>query len=517
MNLLADPILSAEPVGAVTLPGLFAASARGEVHGFPRLRAHQRAAWHMFRVQLGALALRAGGLSEPPEDEATWTELLQALAPEHDDDAWRMVVEDRTRPAFLQPPDPGGLRWERVPTPDALDMLITARNHDLKAAVAADAVPEDWVLALVSLQTSEGYGGRGNYGIARMNGGSSSRPFLGFAPSDRTGSPDPSAWWRRDLSVLLRSQITDTVLTRGGPALLWCLPWPEGEQIVVQDMDPWAIEACRRIRLTEAQGRLVAERAGSTAARVEAKSFAGALDDAWAPIRLDGAERKALTLSEGRFDYRRIVGLLLDGDWERPLAARLDGDEASGDMVLIAEALSRGNSKTDGLKSRTVPVPEHVHGFFREAPERISTAAAAQMEEIKAADAALRESVALYAAGGDHEKINAEKKKPYMRRRYYPRAAGPSARLDAVADRLFFPALWDRVAGMETGPEAEDAAVSAFKRRLVNAARSELQAAFAAIPCASALAPRAEARAQARLEGGLRMGRLIEETATHGS
>ena len=59
------------------------------------------------------------------------------------------------------------------------DLLLTSRDHDLKQTVASRASPEDWVFALVSLQTSEGYGGRGNYGIAQMNGGSSSRPMLG--------------------------------------------------------------------------------------------------------------------------------------------------------------------------------------------------------------------------------------------------------------------------------------------------------------------------------------------------
>ena len=182
----------------------------------------------MFRVQLAALALRADGRAEPLEDEATWAALLRGLTPELGDDPWRLVVEDRGRPAFLQPPDPGGLKWEPVPTPDALDLLVTARNHDVKAAIARDAGPEDWAYALASLQTSEGFGGRNNYGIARMNGGSSSRPMLGFAPAGAGGAPDPSSWWRRDLGLLLRRQNTETILTRGGPALLWCLPWPEG-------------------------------------------------------------------------------------------------------------------------------------------------------------------------------------------------------------------------------------------------------------------------------------------------
>lgn len=506
LNLLTDPLLTADPLGPVNLPGLFAASARGEVRSFPRLRAHQRAAWHMFRTQLAALALRAGGLAEPPDDEEAWTGLLRALAPEHGDDPWRLAVADRTHPAFLQPPDPGGLKWEPVLTPDALDMLITARNHDLKAAVAADASPEDWVYALVSLQTSEGYGGRGNYGIARMNGGSSSRPLFGFAPADRGGAPEPSAWWGRDLNVLLRSQNAETMLTRGGTSLLWCLPWPEGRQIVAQEMDPWAIEVCRRVRLEKISGRIVARRAGSTAPRVEAKTFNGVLDDPWAPVHLAEKESKTLTLSEGNFDYRRIVALLLSGDWRRPIAAQLADGETAGDMVLVAEALSRGNSKTDGLKSRIVPVPRHVHGFFLDDPGRISTAAQQQMEEIDGADAALREAVALFAAGGDHEKV---------RKAHRLRAAGPRARLDAQADRIFFPHLWNRLTAMAGEEDAEDATRQAFRDALAKMARAELRAGFRAIPCASIHAPRAEARSRARLDVLLRKHRLTAEAPAH--
>lgn len=93
---------------------------------------------------------------------------------------WALSGPD-DKPAFMQPPAPKGLNWTPVATPDALDLLITSRNHDLKQQIARHAEPQDWVFALVSLQTSEGYGGAGNNGIARMNGGSSSRPLLGIS------------------------------------------------------------------------------------------------------------------------------------------------------------------------------------------------------------------------------------------------------------------------------------------------------------------------------------------------
>ena len=438
-NFLIDPIISCDPVGAVTLPGLMAALARNDVRGFPRLRAHQRTAWHMFCTQLAALALREDSRAEAPKDESHWVDLLRALTLNYEDSPWCLVVEDSNLPAFLQPPDPGDLTWKHVPTPDALDLLITSRNHDLKTEIATDAEQEDWVYSLVSLQTSEGYGGQGNYGIARMNRGSSSRSFLGFAPSGGAAAPDVSEWWQRDLSVLLDNQNSKTKLTRGGISLLWCMPWEERTPIPAKKLDPWAIEICRRIRLIRDNNTIVAKQAPSKLARVDAKAYNGVLDDAWAPI--DNENNKALTLGDKDFDYKLIRDLLLSGKWDVPKAARLRDDEKAGNMVLVAEALSRGNCKTYGFKSRTIPVPDYVHGFFRGDPERISSTANMQMREIENAEKALTEAVALYAAGGSDP----------VGKTHRQRAEELGKRLDATADKIFFPHLWKRVAAAKTG------------------------------------------------------------------
>ena len=73
------------------------------------------------------------------------------------------LVAPPDRPALLQPPIPDGLATLKnsIATPDALDMLVASRNHDLKGAVMARALPDDWLFALVSLQTMEGFLGAG--------------------------------------------------------------------------------------------------------------------------------------------------------------------------------------------------------------------------------------------------------------------------------------------------------------------------------------------------------------------
>ena len=88
------------------------------------------------------------------------------------------------RPAFLQAAVPVGnvAAFKPIRTPDALDMLVTSRNHDLKRAAIQKPEPDDWLMALVSLQTQEGVMGRGKYGVARMNGGYGSRGCLAVRP-----------------------------------------------------------------------------------------------------------------------------------------------------------------------------------------------------------------------------------------------------------------------------------------------------------------------------------------------
>ena len=487
MNVLTHPIVSVDGGSRLSLPELFAAMTRDDVHAFPALRPHQRPAWHMFTVQLATLAVWASDLSEAPDDSATWRSLLRALTQDFpNDDPWRLVVENLMAPAFLQPPDPGGLKWTDVPTPDALDILITARNHDVKQSMARQSSPEDWMFALVSVQTSAGFDGRGNYGIARMNGGSSSRPMLGLAPArERDHRINPGRWWLRDLQQLLAERQSGNYAPGhvGGLALLWCADWRERDQLDLRTLDPLCIEVSRRVRLRESDGRLTAIRANSKAARVDAKVYNGNVGDPWAPIHR--AEGKSLTLGSGDFHYRKLTELMFSGDWKVPVLAKLGPDEDAGKRLLVAEALSRGNSKTEGFRSRVVPVPASAVRFFG-SPELIAELSREIMSDIAEFDAALRNGIAMLAAGGERERIGKE---------HYARSHPARNRFDRIADRLFFPELWKRLAARESGsPEAEDEATREFRRELLIAARTELEAALPGIPCAAVARPKAEAR-----------------------
>ena len=490
MSLLVDPVISISSRERLSLPALLAAMAQGKVPQFPALRPHQRAAWHMFLVQLASLALWKAKETSPPDDSATWVALLRNLTPDYPDDApWRMVVEDLSKPAFLQPPMPDGLKRSRVATPDALDLLITARNHDLKQAVAREAEVEDWLFALVSLQTSEGYGGAGNHSIARMNGGSSSRPMLGLAPAlGKDYTLHPSDWWKRDVKRLLAERQAGHGLElgrEGGSALLWCLDWPEGSQLDLRELDPWFIEICRRVRLVGTEKAPAAVRATSKASRIDAKAYRGNVGDPWAPVhRGDG---KSLTLSGGDFGYEKMAELMFSGDWKVPLLATLGPEEKkrASDMLLVAEALSRGNSKTEGFKSRVIPVPDGAVRLFQSPnAAKLSTT---QMSEIKAFDEALRNAIALGAGRGDWDNVGKSQ---------YAVSRPARERFDRTVDTLFFSHLWKRLAAESSDdPHAADEAGHTFRRALFDAAKAELATALPSVPCAAIQRPKAEARA----------------------
>ncbi len=273
-NILAEPLIridtSAQGRVEASLPQVYAALMADEVEAFPSLRPHQRHAWHSFLVQLGAMAMHRAGLDTPPLDSEEWCCIIRGLTPDWPgNEPWRLVVGDIMQPAFMQPPARTKEREKdyknTVATPDALDMLVTSKNHDLKSAVAQQADPDDWMFALVTLQTMEGFGGRYNYGISRMPSGYGNRPAFSLTPSAR-----PGGHVKHDLVALLnhrQSMLEEYPMADPGITLLWVVPWDgtKAESKLLTDMEPYYIEACRRVRLIELSGRVVAVRANSDA------------------------------------------------------------------------------------------------------------------------------------------------------------------------------------------------------------------------------------------------------------
>jgi len=226
-----------------TLPEALARLCDGSLVGFEGLAAHQRHAWDLFLYQIAALALVRSGEAEAAEDDAAWRRLadaaewkqrLAALTPDCADTAWSLVVNDLTRPAFLQPPiGTGTLNGYTIAgrTPDEIDVLVTAKGHDVKVARAGASERLHWLFAVVTLQTLQGYSGRGNFGIARMNGGFASRPFVMLTP----GRDLPVRFRRGVQSALVARQkaldTDDYYYREDGLALLWLKTWDTEERL----------------------------------------------------------------------------------------------------------------------------------------------------------------------------------------------------------------------------------------------------------------------------------------------
>jgi len=522
-NLLTQPLLQALPGGSVSLPGLLASLSRDEIDSFPALRPHQAPALHMFLVQLAALALHRAGTSHIPQTELEWAQALRGLTPDFpEDEPWCLVVNDRNVPAFLQPPVPAGMTLKtEVSTPDSLDLLITSRNHDLKREVARRAEAQDWVLALVSLQTGEGYGGAGNHGIARMNGGSSSRSMLGLVPlADQQRKVNilrAGLWFCRDLEVLLATregewneQAFRGYPRAGGLGLTWTTPWREGVQLGLEDLDQWFIEVCRRVRLKVENGHISAQSGNSASPRISGKQFKGAIGDPWAPIHV--TEGKSFTLAGRSFDYSTLVEILFSGDWELPVLALPAAQEPShATMALVAEALSRGNSKTEGFKSRIIPIGGKISHALTLGPKRkeLHELALKQIEEINEFDKAFRDGLALAAAGGKRESLGKE---------HYAHTNLARSKFDRAADEIFFGHLWKRYEAQDEGKEALKAEAERFAVELNNRATGVFEESLPGIPCPSLYRPRAEARARRKFQSMVRYAfpelfpsRIIEE------
>ncbi len=148
-NLLVDPVFRAlAPDGEVrlSLPGLLEALGVDRIDALPGLQRHQEDAFHIFLCYLAGAVLAREGRDAPAQAAAFWRDSLGRLAGRDDDCAWTLVVADVTRPAFMQAPLPDEAALEsfkpKVATPDALDVLQTAKNHDLKAARGGGADAE---------------------------------------------------------------------------------------------------------------------------------------------------------------------------------------------------------------------------------------------------------------------------------------------------------------------------------------------------------------------------------------
>ncbi|MEM6797664.1 MAG: type I-E CRISPR-associated protein Cse1/CasA, partial [Acidobacteriota bacterium] len=327
---------------------------RGEELRFTGLRSYQHQAWFCFLVQLAAMALERAGKTTLDHPAEAWRSYVSDLDPAPT--AFHLVVQDLEKPAFFQPPVPEGAlkAWRAEDHPDILSVLITAKNFDVKAN-GFSSLPslEDWCFALITLQTTEGFMGRGNYGIMRMNGGFASRPLIGLYPR--------LTWaerFRHDVEMLLArvaAKRTDFGFhPEFGLPLAWCRPWggEKEECLKTGDLHPYVLEVCRRVRLTSSRLndakslRIQAHVTATKAARIDTGEQGSNLGDPWTPIRRK--DSAAFTVSSAGFNYRTVSKILFErGDYAPWDALEFRATEGEP-IYAFLQATARGQGKTGG-------------------------------------------------------------------------------------------------------------------------------------------------------------------------
>lgn len=474
----------------------FAALARGAAWSFPALRPHQREPWHAFTVQVAALALIRAGVDTLPESEAAWRDLLLGLTPGVPE-AWELVVEDWTKPALLQPPivaaaDKAAYK-NRLHGCDPLDMLVTAKNFDVKQERSIVTSEEEWMFALVTLQTSEGFLGAGNYGISRMNGGFASRMSLGVRPS----GGGAASGFRRDVGRLV-ADARARPDRRTGTTLLWTVPWDGTGSLDFTQLDELYVEICRRIRLRRDEaGRITALAGGSKVARVAASEIKGKTGDPWAPLKADGSSSH--TPTGAGFGYRQMAQLLDPKRITLPLLAVPQDDDDTTGLSIVAAALVRGQGKTEGLHRRAVAISRAVEDAFGDhVPlDRIGAVAGVRAGEASEAGKRLRRAlISLVQGGPDTARLDDDAAKKKTERWLDA--------FDRTVDATFFDApFWAEVA------ETPDDHRLAWRTWLRATASDVFERAAEAAPRTEIRRIRAHVRARAFLDG--QMGKWMQE------
>jgi CRISPR system Cascade subunit CasA len=475
----------------VNLPQLFVALAADEVRDYPALRPHQRHPWHAFLVQLAAIALHKAGRTAAFETSEDWRDALLALTPDDPDGAAWCMVSPPNRPALLQAAVAGGSvsEWKSAAfAADEIDMLVTSKNHDIKGSRARRSQPEDWLFALLSLQTQEGFLGAGNYGISRMNGGFASKPGVGVAAVGLHG-----ARWARDIAALLarRERTVDErgLQGEGGLALVWLAPWDGLNSLSFSKLDPFYIEICRRIRLQCVGDEITSIGIGSKAARIAAKELNGLTGDAWTPIDVEGG--KALTITDKGFDYELVSELMFGAKYLPPVAHNLDKPASGKHLIFITQGVTRGQGKTEGYHERRVPISPKVRSLLvANQREPLARMVAQRIDAIGSVKKLLwGATTVLFKGGKPGENTEGDKSKLRLF----------TAPFEIAEDARFFDDLNEEI-------EAEDPAEQRLQWMLglVDRAEAILKIAFDAGPRNGVQKYRAQSAALSRFHGGLR-------------
>ncbi len=510
-NLLTEPLIryktDSGELQTSTLPQVYAALVADDVASFPALRPHQRHAWHAFLVQLGAMALHRSGKdgSDLPSDADEWAALIRGLTLDYpEDEPWQLLVDDITKPGFMQPPASSKDKEKELGTksikrkgqyikvpdeekicrsPDELDIISTSRNHDVKTGSTYESEVDSWIFSLINVQTMDGRPGSGYYGVSRMNSNDGSRTAFSLTPSLRWG-----VHVVEDIAGLLEADFSSWPMRWDGVKLLWTKVWDgiKSEALTLSELHPFYLEVCRRCRVRKEGMRIYVEKGPQVSgggSRVNAHASRGNVGDPWTLVTGDDKGPKALTMQKDSFSYQNITAYLFTPEWKLPVLFSLPNPGSECDSWLVARALRRKKGgQTEGYYERIIPLRPRIANVFGKGGDRkeLGDIAKRRVSQIGKVEGVLRYAVAIFFVTG--EDISKWKPRDRNRALYREEITDRVNSFTSIIDDHFFEHLQTEFE--ETLIEERDQIRSAWLQDFViPSAETVLEDSWVSLPC----------------------------------
>ena len=277
-------------------------------------------------------------------------------------------------------------------------------------------------------------------------------------------------------------------MIESGIGLLWVIPW-DGTKVEARlsdELEPFYVEICRRVRLRWSLGKMTAVRANSDDRRiVDVKGLTG---DPWMPVSNNTNPKGTppAFLTQRRFGYERVVDGLFSADWKQPflLSPTSSGIGSSGDMELVARGMVRGKGGTAGYHEKVIPLRHRTLQVFGRpgGREELGDLARKRVERIGIVKGILSHAVSVFAAGGKTTDIADE---------HRARANKWAHKLDEIVDKDFLEDLQEEVNAVDG-----DRVHNEWLRKVIRGTYALLYIAADSLPCPSIHRYKARAEAE---------------------
>jgi hypothetical protein len=420
LNLLDEKVFTIKyfflktPNQTLSLPELCYALCQKDAFSLPKLQAHQKLGFITFLENLMALALLERNISVVDEvflsslSVSDWRDML-ALVAGVNETAFDLFVNDRSKPAFFQPPTQAELKVNgpkgkivKMPgvdildpsviaesTPDNLTFLQTSKDFDVKLSRIQNNSIEHWIYAIICIQTMSTYSGVSWYSTIKMASSQESRVGISYSTK-----PFFNHRVQQELPALLKHSFhvakeKGLNMDANSFKLLWIINRHELSNskdttkndkindihIKLTDCHPLFIDCARVYRLEmQSDGSILAAGIGTDMPLIDnAKDTGGDVGDFWLPIETKKNNTKALALSyRYKFTTDILFKLMQNQYIKTPAITFLQEKTEFQSGFFHFEGVVGGKCITLGYHSGYIPMTSGLLSLFSSDDEQVS-------------------------------------------------------------------------------------------------------------------------------------------------